>query len=890
MGAGQHMTSSISILFALAQNSSSAIVQVWAIHALYLIVDSGGSMFRNYIEPCVEHIFQSVLNIPHTNRDVFVGLGKLLGSLITFMGPELQIDTPSNNDMRLACLTTCTVMQIHSDSMIRAESIQCLQQLHLFASKHVSLPNLVPYLLENILSKEFLLRKVAVSCLRQLCQKDSLEVCRITVDYVQETKPLGLLSLINEQRGLECLLFKLLDIEVNPFLIRDIHDILNSLLCSSLNEKTLKRWIFLLKDIAISAEESSSNNNQSTEDKKTSIRKVKKKQNDKEEDEEEDDTELYDDSQSFQTQSNNDPLSNVMRSPSVSSNLNNSIVNNANIIRMKQITKIIAPKWPNRVFSVELIRRIMCMCVSLSDETIKNNIIFSNQIQQPHIQLQEHQNNSNKNDTNPHFSLLLARKLKQKQQQKKSSLLMNEDDYLILFLQDLMRIACIAATSNCDPLKLAGLDLLNDLIFYFGQVEEPNPEFKGHLILEQYQAQVSACLRAQFSFETSAHVVSKACQVCSMWISSGVARDLNDLRRVHQLLVSSLQKLTNNNNNNQSTNPIKTSTNNENLIYSELSLTVEKLAVLRAWAEVYIVAQNRRKQNDSLSSTESLLNLVQPELSLLSYHWSIALKDYAFLSLPNDYASQLPIEGGAFYHADLVESSRPVYKEHFTKILLAYSIWLNEIQFNIEEMSTNQAISDDKKEKLFFMLLGLSLEHLSNTTGLAKLNDETIEHILESIINLLNTSVAKQLLLNKKCSLCVEILSILYKVKLTRDVMNINLLVIKIVKEINQLRCVVSNDEDKADTTSKAKVNSAVTSLIYVQLEICIRDLIKYLPNLLVTSSDQQQLNRAKTSFLHMNSTACKALNLNDVELIKCVLNVLNDLPFQIEITVESIV
>ena len=31
-------------------------------------------------------------------------------------------------------------------------------------------------------------------------------------------------------------------------------------------------------------------------------------------------------------------------------------------------------------------------------------------------------------------------------------------------------------------------------------------------------------------------------------------------------------------------------------------------------------------------------------------------------------------------------------------------------------------------------------------------------------------------------------------------------------------------------------------------------------------------------------------LNLNDVELIKCVLNVLNDLPFQIEITVESIV
>jgi hypothetical protein len=78
MGAGQHMTSSLSILFALAQNHSSSIVQVWAIHALYLITDSGGSMFRNYIEPCVEFIVQSVLSIPYTNRDVFVGLGNYI--------------------------------------------------------------------------------------------------------------------------------------------------------------------------------------------------------------------------------------------------------------------------------------------------------------------------------------------------------------------------------------------------------------------------------------------------------------------------------------------------------------------------------------------------------------------------------------------------------------------------------------------------------------------------------------------------------------------------------------------------------------------------------------------------------------------------------------------
>jgi hypothetical protein len=104
-----------------------------------------------------------------------------------------------------------------------------------------------------LVSKEFLLRKVAISCLRQLCQKESLEVCNIARDYVNETKPIGLVSLITE-RGLEFLLFKLLDIETNPFLIRDIHDIINSLLCTTLNEHTLKQWLFLCRDIAISIE------------------------------------------------------------------------------------------------------------------------------------------------------------------------------------------------------------------------------------------------------------------------------------------------------------------------------------------------------------------------------------------------------------------------------------------------------------------------------------------------------------------------------------------------------------------------------------------------------------------------------------------------------------
>ena len=61
------------------------------------------------------------------------------------------------------------------------------------------------------------------------------------------------------------------------------------------------------------------------------------------------------------------------------------------------------------------------------------------------------------------------------------------------------------------------------------------------------------------------------------------------------------------------------------------------------------------------------------------------------------------------------------------------------------------------------MLFGLGLETLSNTTGLAKLSDHTIEDILDSLVYLLDTPLAKRLLLHNNVYLCVETLSILYK-------------------------------------------------------------------------------------------------------------------------------
>lgn len=50
-------------------------------------------------------------------------------------------------------------------------------------------------------------------------------------------------------------------------------------------------------------------------------------------------------------------------------------------------------------------------------------------------------------------------------------------------------MAFMAATSDSDPLRMEGLKTLQEIIDRFSCV--PEPEFPGHLLLEQFQAQVS---------------------------------------------------------------------------------------------------------------------------------------------------------------------------------------------------------------------------------------------------------------------------------------------------------------------------------------------------------------------------------------------------------------
>ena len=786
MGSSQHLNTSVSILLALAQDNSSPVVQVWALHALALIADSGGPMFRGYVEPTLSLVLTLLLNVSHSYIDVHQCIGKVLSALITTIGPELQGNTSTICMARSSFLCACAIMQDHQDPLVQAEATGCLQQLHLFAPRHVNLSSLVPTLCRTLSSNHLLLRKAAISCLRQLAQREAKEVCEHAMTLAIESRDTNVVEgLTITETGLPGVLFSMLDTEIDSRLIKDIHDTLMSML-QILAADNLSQWLSLCKDVLTVASESS------TPEEPPAVTV-----DDGTVDNESVDGEGDDDQAEFHADESK-------QRPTVS------------------------PRWPTRVFAAQCIRRIVATCI---------------------------------NNKQAHFDLSLAKELQ---------LVKGRGDYLVLHLSDLVRMAFMAATSDCDPLRLEGLQTLQEIIEKFSKV--PEPEFPGHLLLEQFQAQVGAALRPAFSTETASHVTAAACEACSAWIGSGVARDLNDLRRVHQLLVSSLEKLREG-----QTRP---------QLYNESLSTLERLAILKAWAEVYVVAMindgsapNTREANlrnasqmdnndeegfgDFEFQNESLLSLVQPELLSLSQYWLAALRDHALLSLPPEFSSQLPHDGGAFYTTDTMESARPYYAKSWAPILHAAALWLNARGFEIEESrdtpannssgpnnNNNVAAKTDSNVDRFNLLFGICMEALCSSRSSESI--QNTETCLSALYALLDSIWARKVLITDS-SLPIELCNVLHRLLLTRESYAIQMLTMEVLKQIMKSMQEVIADRKKLKIKELVPANQETKdlmeldllgeggesgelvpgkSLVFAMLEVCLCLLARQIPAL----------------------------------------------------------
>ncbi|KAI2657395.1 HEAT repeat-containing protein 5B [Labeo rohita] len=756
IGSGQHLKTSVSILLALAQDATCHEVQTWALHSLALIVDSSGPMYRGYVEPTLSLVLTLLLTVPPSHTEVHQCLGRCLGALITTVGPELQGNSGSISTIRSSCLVGCAIMQDHSDSLVQAAAISCLQQLHMFAPRHVNLSSLVPSLCVHLCSSHLLLRRAAVACLRQLAQREAAEVCEYAMSLARragDSKDNMSINLNITETGLEGVLFGMLDRETDRKLCSDIHDTLGHML-SSLAVEKLPHWLKLCKDVLAATTEVGGT--------------VASDGRRKEEEEDSEKKDEMDDDIMFTSLGQDDKSK-----PSV------------------------APRWVTRVFAADCLCRIIHLC---------------------------------ENADKAHFDLAAARVAKAKNP---------EGDFLVLHLCDLIRMAFMAATDHSNQLRMAGLQALEDIIKKFAAV--PEPEFPGHVILEQYQA-----------------------NVCSAWIGSGVVSDLNDLRRVHNLLVSSLDK-------------VQAGKGQSSQLYSESATTMEKLAVLKAWAEVFVVAMNIKKESQSrpvrppqgededvedegdVLPPDSLMTLVQPELPSLSRLWLAVLRDYALLTLPAEFSR------GAFYTPETIDTARLHYRNSWASVLHAEALWLSSTGFGTAEDSAEGKSApvsgpvvasaagkntDDLVKDRLHLLLGISIEFLCFPRA-----EEPIEDVMSclyALCTLLDSPSARTHIAEDQL-LAVELLNVLHRLLLTRDPPSVQLQVTTVVQKtiraaqehlehIRSSKTVEDGGEGECvSTLGEGGENGELLpgkSLVFAAMELLVFILVRHLPQLKAEDTD----------------------------------------------------
>ncbi|XP_008312892.1 HEAT repeat-containing protein 5A isoform X2 [Cynoglossus semilaevis] len=815
ISSAQQMSTSLGVLFTLSQDSTSPEVQTWSLHSLSLVMDLSGGLYQAHAEPSFTLVLRQLLSAPPTHPEVHNSLGRCLHALITCLGPDLQDEGAAMSALRSSCLVACGVMQASQDCLVQARAIACLQQLHMFSPVHVNLADLVPGLCANLCSSYLCLRRAVVACLRQLVQREALEVSEHAVTLVKELprRDNTQLDVTIKEVGLKGALFCLLDRESDPGLRKDIQETLVHMMTSSTTSGKLGHWLKLCKDVLSATTDCSS---------PAGTLQLEE-----------------------EVESGRDDDSSVFRAHSESGG------------------PFTALRWSTRCFAMECVCRIIAQCETADSA---------------------------------HFDMTLAQERR----------LQESTDFLVLHLGDLVRMAFMAATDHSDQLRLAGLQTLLVIIRRFSTI--PEPEFPGHVILEQYQANVGAALRPAFSADATPDVTAKACQVCSAWIASGVVSDLRDLRRVHQLLASSLVKV-------QAGRDLFTQ------LYSEATATMETLAVLKAWAEVYIVAVERSRQinisermddlsvssqaNDcSISGSEGagLLKLVQSDLTTLSRLWLAALQDSTLLTLPQEYTAQLPAAGGSFYTVESVNQVRAHYSSSWAPILHATSLWLHSTGFVMLDDSpatlsrpatpTTMGHTDsrgkvksqeDVSSERLNLILGISVEFLCSPHSENQM--ENITSCLRALQALFDVPWPRAKIGNDQ-ALSVELLSVLHRLMVTREAVSVQLPVLDLLRQI-----VTAAQEHVREKRHSAEVDDGAAeketlpefgegrdtgglipgrSLVFGALELCLCVLIRKLPQLSPKLAGTSQSGPAGSVW---------SLSDTDCQQVASALGVLSELP-----------
>ncbi|KAH6568612.1 hypothetical protein BASA60_008568 [Batrachochytrium salamandrivorans] len=610
MAASSHLNTIVGILHSLACDPHP-LVHTWALHSLWLTVESAGLMYGPFVNSTLTLIATLFMSDSHetsalaanspgadSNSDVCPAFGRILHALVGVIGPELQMST----GLRDICFCLYEQLKNDDDPFVVVEAIRCIQNFILFSRKHVDIQLLIPFLQTQLSgdyrAQVYMIRKASVTCLYQLTQHDPETVLSATVG-----------NKLEEQ------LFALLDVETDT--MTTVSD--NGMPAASLTLKSS------MTQSATGPENIGG-----------------------EEDEEDTQGDVGGMGGSG-TKSGVNPA--YTMGTTQSENSGPTGVTPANIV------VVLLPRWRTQTFALTCLRTVVSVVLS--------------------------------SDQPEHLDLEKAR-----ESRARLAATGKPCDFLVFRLVDLIRMAFNSSTANIDDLCLGGLFLLRDVLERYSCMSDP--DFEGHLLLEQYQAQIIAALAPAFNKESSPEIISTACGVCSFFISA--SRNIPAMTRPLKLLAGLLEQISDE--------------SYVNSLPSSNTFVMLKVSVLRAWAELHSKA----------AELPDLAQAIQPHLELLVRLWMSMLQDYSRLAIDADVSAASVLDttlGVNLYMSATRQITLPFYQNSWILVIMALTDLIEQkfpAAMKILEHPKYDEKSDSTLPRAFNILFGLCVEAITGIT------------------------------------------------------------------------------------------------------------------------------------------------------------------------------
>ncbi|KAL2329485.1 hypothetical protein Fmac_017066 [Flemingia macrophylla] len=211
--------------------------------------------------------------------------------------------------------------------------------------------------------------------------------------------------------------------------------------------------------------------------------------------------------------------------------------------------------------------------------------------------------------TNPaHFDLFLARKEHASGQ--------GTSDWLVLHLQELISLAYQISTIQFENMQPVGVGLLGTIVDKFEKAADP--ELPGHLLLEQYQAQLVSAVRTTLDTSSSPSLLEAGLHLATKILTSGIiSGDQVVVKRLFSLISRPLNDF-------------------EDIYYPSFAEWVTSKAsevIVIMYLLIFMIFSFIFQQDGVPDKYEALLPLFQKSSSILGKYWVHTLKDYSYICL-----------------------------------------------------------------------------------------------------------------------------------------------------------------------------------------------------------------------------------------------------------------